>query len=239
MALVNPSDIIRYIVWFATQNNIRLTTNRLVKFLYLVDLYHARVKGGQTLTDFPWQFIYYGPYCSEVMQCIDQAVKEGLISKETYESSFSPDKDYDIFTCRDEDADKVGDAFHVVVLGQLQKAIKKYGDDTPHLLDYVYFDTEPMKNAKKGDLLDFSKAEKHEPVKQVKLKKLSPQTIKLARGKIEQLSEELKADRKKLIQDEGETQEYKDEAYYKFIELLDGEDLEVGLKGTAKIQIPE
>jgi hypothetical protein len=230
-------DIIRYIVWYATQNDIRLTTNRLVKFIYLIDLYHARLNGGQTLTGFPWRFIHYGPYCREAMQCIDQAVNEGLICKETYDSYFGDDKEYNIFSCKNEKAVKIEESIHIGILGQIQKAIRTLGDDTPQLLDYVYFDTEPMANAQKGDLLDFSKAERLEPIKKVNLKKLSPDVIKLARQKIKQLSDEMNADRERLIKDEQDTEKYKDKAYYQFIEILEGKELGVGLKGTAKIQM--
>jgi len=236
---MKPVDIIRYIVWYATENGIRLTTNRLVKFIYLVDLYHARLKCGQTLTGFPWRFIYYGPYCSETMRCIDQAVHEGLICKQTFDSHFGEDKEYNLFTCKDEDAEKIEESIHIGILGQIQKVIRTFGDDTPQLLDHVYFDTEPMANAKKGDLLNFSKAERPKPIKRVKLKKLSPDAIKLARQKIKQLSDEMNADRERLIKDQRKTEKYKDDAYYNFLEMLDGEELEVGLRGTAKIQMTE
>lgn len=236
---MKPTDIIRYIVWYATENGIRLTTNRLVKFIYLADLYHARLKSGQTLTGFPWRFIYYGPYCGEAMQCIDQAVHEGLICKQTFDSYFGEDKEYNLFTCKDEDAEKIEGSIHIGILGQIQKVILTFGDDTPQLLDHVYFDTEPMTNAKKGDLLNFSKAERFEPIKRVKLKKLSPDAIKLARQKIKQLSDKMNADMERLIKDKQETEKYRDDAYYKFLEMLDGEELEVGLKGTAKIQMTE
>lgn len=232
-------DIIIYIVWYATENDIRLTTNRLIKFIYLTDLYYARLNDGKTLTGFPWRFINYGPYCTEAMQCIDQVVNEGFICKATYDSYFGEEKEYNLFTCKDESAEKIEESIPLGVLGHIQKAIRKLGDDTPQLLDYVYYDTEPMADAKKGDLLDFSKAEKPEPIKRVKLKKLSSEAIKLARQKIKQISDEMKVNRKRLIQDERETEKYKDDAYYQFIEMLDGEELTVGLKGTAKIQILE
>ena len=234
---MKPIDIIRYIVWYATENDIRLTTNRLVKFIYLTDLYHARLKSGQTLTGFPWRFIYYGPYCVESVQCIDQAVHEGLIYKQTFDSHFGEDKKYNIFTCNNEDAEKIEKSIYIGIIGQIQKAIRIFGDDTPQLLDYVYFDTEPMANVKKGDLLNFSKVKRPESIKRVKLKKLSLDTIRLARQKIKQLSDEMKADRERLIKDERETEKYKDNAYYKFLEILDGEELGVGLKGTAKIKV--
>ena len=43
----------------------------------------------------------------------------------------------------------------------------------------------------------------------------------------------------RLIQDERETEKYKDETYSNFIEMMDGDELEVGLKGALKIQIQE
>lgn len=52
-------------------------------------------------------------------------------------------------------------------------------------------------------------------------KKLSPDAIKLARQKIKQLSYEMNADRKRLIKDEQEVEKYKDDAYYKFLKMLD------------------
>jgi len=45
-------------------------------------------------------------------------------------------------------------------------------------LDYVYFDTEPMQDVKKGDLLDFLKVERFEPIEKIELKKLSSEKIK-------------------------------------------------------------
>lgn len=234
---MQSTDLIRYIVWYATQQGIKLTTNRLVKFLYLADLYYARIKDGKTITGFPWRFIYYGPYCREAWNTIEKAAADNLICKETYASYFDDEKEYNLFWCREDDAEELGEQIHIGVIGYLQNAIKKFGDDTPQLLDYVYFDTEPMQDAQKGDLLDFSKAERFEPVKKVQLKKLSPETIKKAREKIKKLSDSLNADRKRLIKSEREAEKFKDESYYKFLNLLDGEELEVGLKGTAKIQM--
>lgn len=78
------------------------------------------------------------------------------------------------------------------------------------------------------------KTEKH-----LKLKKLSLKSIKLARLKIKMLGEEILADRVRLTQDEQETEKYKDEAYFKFIEMMDCDELEVGLKGKLKNQIQE
>ena len=234
---MRPSDVIRYIVWYATQNSIRLTTNRLVKFIYLADLYHARIKGGQTYTNFPWRFVHYGPYCSAALDNIDQLAREGYIAKETCESPYGA-KDFHMFSSADDRADDLSRSLNIVVLGQLQRAIKRFGDDTPALLDYVYFNTEPMRDAEKGDLLDFSKAEMQVPAKGVKLKKLSEESVKLGRERIRNLAKEYDSYQRNLVEEARLNEKYKDEVYYQYLEILDGEELEVGLTGVARIKSP-
>jgi hypothetical protein len=91
------------------------------------------------------------------MKDLDKISMAGLIHKDSRESRFS-NKDYLLFSCRDPEADNLEDFFPISVVSPLKRAIKKYGDDTQALLDYVYFETEPMEGVKKGDLLDFSKA---------------------------------------------------------------------------------
>ncbi|MFH0785489.1 MAG: type II toxin-antitoxin system antitoxin SocA domain-containing protein [Pseudomonadota bacterium] len=229
-------DIIRYISWYATENDVALTTNRLVKFLYLVDLYHARLNEGKTLTGLPWQFVYYGPYCGEAMQHIDKAVEQALITKWTGENHFEKGKEYHVFSCKDEEAEELERLIPFGILYRIQTDIRNLGDDTPQLLDYIYFDTEPMAKAQKGDILDFTTVVKPLPNQRVKLKKLSRGTIESARQQIKQLSDKIDSDKANLLRDEEETKRYKDETYHSFIEMLDGEDLDIGLKGTAKIQ---
>lgn len=231
---MQPVDIIKYITWYATENGIRLTTNRLVKFVYLADLYNARIKDGKTLTGFQWRFINFGPYCSEVMECIDEAVYNHQIEKTTFDSKFG---DYHTFACHDKEMQPTESQFHVGVIGQIQKAIEKFGEDTPMLLDYVYFETEPMEHVRKGDMLNFSKAKPFKHRKKIELKKLSPDSIKKARESIKALSKEIETDKKNLIQDEIETRKYIDPIFDEFINFLEEDELEVGLNGTAKIQI--
>jgi hypothetical protein len=233
---MNPIDIVQYIVWYATQREIRLTTNRLVKYLYLADLYQARITKGETITGFPWRFVHYGPFCREALNTIEKAVATELICKETHGSSFGDEKEYHLYWCREDKAERIADFFHVGVIGQLQRALNQFGEDTPQLLDYVYFETEPMQSAVKEDLLDFSKAEMPTFSSVVKLKKLSPEAIRNAREKIKKISKEAREDRKKFIQEQCDAERFRDDSYYRFIQFLDGEPLEAGLAGTAKLK---
>jgi hypothetical protein len=62
-------------------------------------------------------------------------------------------------------------------------------ESLPRLLDFVYFETEPMFNAKKGEQLDFSKV----------IKKEIPKKIKWSPEKQKKLQEIGKSIREKLI----------------------------------------
>ncbi len=227
-------DLVRFIVWYSNQSDILLTTNKLVKFLYLADLYYARYNKGAALTGLPWRFVYYGPYCPEAMSAIDETVSEGLISMSIHEGRY--DKDFRSFTCRDPEAEQSEQVLPLEVVSQLKWAIKTYGDDTPSLLDYVYFETEPMEDVKKGDLLDFSKARVPIRSKAPEPKKLSKEQIRLARQYISQLADSFEKGRKRLLEDEKEASKWKDDEYYQMIDTMDGDDLTADISGIARIK---
>jgi hypothetical protein len=48
----NILELIQYIVCYATEKGVKLSPIRLVKFLYLADLYWARENNGKILTPF-------------------------------------------------------------------------------------------------------------------------------------------------------------------------------------------
>ena len=54
---VDPVKLIQFIVCQATEFGASLSPIRVVKFLYLADLYHARENKGETLTGWPWAFV--------------------------------------------------------------------------------------------------------------------------------------------------------------------------------------
>ena len=228
-------NLIRFIVCYASERDIKLTTVRLVKFIYLADLYHARYFGGKTLTGLPWAFVNYGPYCREVMESVEHTVSHGMILKQTFESKYADSKDYNIFFCKDDVADKLRDLFPPEVTSKLQKAIKRYGDDTASLLDHVYFETEPMTDVKKGNTLDFTKARPEERRKMPTTKKLSKKDIELVKRNVKLLGEKFRQGHMNLIRDEAETAKYRDEIYYSTLDHIDGDPLQVGLKGIATI----
>jgi len=232
----NILKLLKYIVCYATEHNIYLTTVRLVKFVYLADLYHARLKSGETITGFPWAFINYGPYCREVMQAIDDAALKGFINRKVMESKYN-DQNYNLFSCSDDEYSSIKKDFPLLVIFETQHAIRTYGDDTGQLLDYVYFDTEPMREVRKGDLLDFKKAKMPDPIKTIETRDISKKNIDTIKQMVRKLREKQASAQDRLHQDDMETSKWKDDIYFKTLDCLDDEPLEIGLKGTARIDI--
>jgi len=224
-------DLVHAIVWYASNRGEKLTTLRLVKFLYLADLYNARVSNGKTLTNWPWAFVYFGPWCKQVNETIDNAAKNGLVFAKEYPGKYDDEKDYHLFWVEDTDEEpKIIDALPTYVRSRLQWAIQKWADDSYGLLDYVYFETEPMIETNPGALLDFSKSQIPEAPKKVEMKKIPKAKLDEAKKTVARLREKYQ-NGISARPSQGPT----DTVYQEFVSKLDGEDLETGLEGTAEL----
>lgn len=232
----NIISLIKFIVCFATEQDIQLTTIQLVKYIYLADLYNARHTGGETITGLPWAFIYYGPYCNEVMNTIDSAVEERIISRKAIDSRYKEGEKFYLFSCNDSQYDEIKRFIPYAVISDLKYVIKKYDADTAGLLDYVYFETEPMDDmVRKGDTLDFTKAKMPEPVPQASVKKLSQKNIQKIQECLQSLEAKFAKNKESLLKDDQESEKWKDEIYYQTLKEIDGEDLPTEIQGVAKI----
>ena len=229
---VDPVKLIQFIVCQATEFEASLSPIRVVKFLYLTDLYHARENKGETLTGWPWKFVYFGPYCSESITALNEAVNDGLIDAKSFESKYD-EKDRFLYTCRSEKEPDTANDLSLYVWSSLKEAIKKWADDTPGLLDHVYYDTEPMEDVKRGDLLDFSNARIPIELPKLEMKKISKSKAEKAKQLISALREQYRASSYKLS--EEKVQMVRDGAFRKSLPLVDDEDLEEGLSGIAEI----
>lgn len=230
MAL-KATDLIHAIVWYASYREEKLTTLRLVKFLYLADLYNARTSKGETLTRWPWAFVYFGPWCKQANEAIEIAARNGIVRFEERPSSYDDEKDYRLFWVEDTDEEpKTIDAIPTYVWSRLKWAIEKWADDSYGLLDYVYFETEPMIEAERGAVLDFTKAQMPEIPEKVKMKKISKARIEEARKAIDRLREKYKAGT-----GSRPPQGPIDTVFLKSVSKLEEEDLQTGLEGTAEL----
>lgn len=119
---------------------------RLVKLMYLVEVEYYRLKR-RRLTDLDWQFHLYGPY---------PLALRGIIGEPEIETSEWGNGKVSKQIIRDEDSfmNAKADSDLELLLGRI---VREWGDaDLNQLLDYVYFETEPMFTARRGDTLDFS-----------------------------------------------------------------------------------
>lgn len=131
-----------------------------MKFLYLSDwlsvLYRER-----RLTDYPWRFYHYGPYASTAQHGIDAAVESGKITME--QISDPDDRDVFLYRRRGDDPEfwrHIGVGFEARLRRLIEQWIHRPRNE---LLDFVYFGTEPMLAARRGDLLDFSTIQRTPP----------------------------------------------------------------------------
>jgi len=148
--LFPPKDVLLQVLSEAVSKGLRLGTTQLVKLVYLSEVEYYRVTG-ERLTNLDWLFYHYGPYAlafSEMFDSpeFDRVVKETQSEREFHQISF-----------RDP---SLAERSHVDVKTSLlvKRVISQWGSKPlPALLDYVYFETEPMQIVlNRGDHLDFT-----------------------------------------------------------------------------------
>jgi uncharacterized phage-associated protein len=122
---------------------------RLVKLIYLSEVEYFR-RTGQRLTSLKWKFYHYGPYAPALSPLLGNPDVDALPTVISELLARSP-------IARAPSADH-----------QIEKAVcdvvHDWGNaDLNTLLDYVYFDTEPMLGARRGEWLDFSVIDRSQP----------------------------------------------------------------------------
>lgn len=132
---------------------------RITKLLYLLDLEYYR-DHGEMFTGFNWIFYKYGPYTSEIDEVLSYAGIELEEEVITLEKSIKRLK-----------VSETEEIYHVdsKLENYLHRIWTEWGlESLPKLLDFVYFETEPMIYAKRGEPLNFSKVVKREIPKKIK-----------------------------------------------------------------------
>jgi len=118
-------EVVHYITWLATEREEVLSPIRLVKFLYLTDLYYARKNEGKTLTGWPWRFVHYGPFCKEALSAIEDTLDRQIITSISYESRFD-DEPHFLYKCESDEEPAIATALPLYVIGPLQEAIREW-----------------------------------------------------------------------------------------------------------------
>lgn len=137
---------------------------RLIKILYLLEVNYYRHKR-EKLTDLEWRFFHYGPYSFGLEKIL------GSPDLERVDIELDEGKSGVKFLL-DEDLDKLESQVDVIVPSLIHSLVKRWGDaELNELLDYVYFETEPMQHAKKNAKLRFEIVPPFAPLKTVRVDK--------------------------------------------------------------------
>ena len=214
-------NIIKQIIISAKEQDINIPAKtRLIKLLYLLEIEYYK-HHQRRLTDLKWQFYHYGPYTSEI---------EAILG--------SPDLDEIPFVLG---GGKLGSQYGLVkeeveiylssdAKRLIDHVVKEWGDiDLNKLLDYVYFETEPMRNAKRGELLDFTKIKLWEPPEKVK-------DVRIDKKKLAALKNKYLPHIKKISKIEPIFQ-ITDKGYLDCIKVWDDEVSNIRLAGQVTINL--
>jgi len=148
--------LLKYILAVAGQEsgwNRELGMIHLIKYVYLADLAYAEQHGGQTYTGITWVFHHFGPWSVECYHRIEPA----LMSIDAISKKIESDKYGDFikwYTDDDELFDDLSEKIDLIIAGSVQKNVRKFGNDTFGLLDFVY-KTPPMLKAAPEEILNF------------------------------------------------------------------------------------
>jgi len=149
-------SLLQYILVVAGQSDNfdrELGMIHLVKYVYLADLTYAKSHDGDTYTGLTWTFHNFGPWSLECFKRVEPALEAINANRKIIQSSKYNDfirwsaGDYELF-------EELDNKMDLIVAGAVQKYIRKFGNDTYGLLDFVY-KTKPVLNAAPEETLDF------------------------------------------------------------------------------------
>jgi hypothetical protein len=233
MQKYDPVEFVVWAVWYANQRESHLTPIRIVKFLYLADLFNARVAGGHTLSGWQWRFVHYGPFCREALDAISAAESREFILSETFKSKF--DKDGRSFRFIGENApEDFPESLSVYVCSEIKRAVELWADDTYGLLNHVYFNTEPMAAALPYQILDFATAQIPQRDSPVEMAPLSKKKLNKARDLLKELGK-IRQEQKAKTEKRAVASLY-DESYDQAMRLLEEEAGPLEFGGTLDLK---
>jgi hypothetical protein len=149
MDKVKFSNLLQNIIEILVKQHIGFGKTRLIKLAYLIELEYYR-RNEERLTDADWIYYKFGPYPNNYKDYIEHE----NITTEKIESQ-DDDFNFDKISLKDFNGfQKLPDGIYLLA----NKIIHDYGkEELNKLLDYVYYDTEPMINVEsRGEILDFN-----------------------------------------------------------------------------------
>lgn len=152
--MLEVKDILLQILDESSIQHTSFGKTQLIKLLYLTEVeYYRNYK--QRLTDLKWLFYLYGPYAIELEDILSDRVFEQTKMKTQDE------KDFILFRVA-EGMKQYKTEIDTKLSLLIKKIVGHWKDKTlEEMLDYVYFETEPMEAVeRRGDVLDFTTIKK-------------------------------------------------------------------------------
>src|SRR2546425_3552572 len=147
------AKLVQAILSYVKQRDGYVTKTKLLKYLYLIDIEHCRLTGS-LLTGFRWKFYKYGPWTAEYDTLYTRLQQQDAI---IVKPGNRPELDTEFISCEDEvELEEVFKDFKEEV--KVRRILELWASrPLGEMLDYVYFHTEPMAEAKRDEFLDFGK----------------------------------------------------------------------------------
>jgi uncharacterized phage-associated protein len=162
-------ELLKLILQETESESLSIGKTKLIKILYLLEVEYYR-SFQKRLTDLEWQFYHYGPYPigiekilgSPDLEEMPKLLKDGKVYKK-----YSVASDRSAERGIDSDVQRL-----------IKRVVNEWGGlGLNDLLDFVYFETEPMRKAKRGEILDFKTIR---PWQETKLREIKVDKKKLA-----------------------------------------------------------
>lgn len=231
--------LISYIVDQVNDSGGSVGRTALVKLVYLVEVEYYR-QYGKHATGLQWLFHHYGPYAAE----LDTAVNSlGLGIDENQFSGKAGNRSVSGYRYRRAgDWKEIARVFNSHYDTQVKRCVDKVVEQwalfpLPTILDYVYFETEPMQGAKRGEYLDFSKIpiEPVNPKKTVRVK-FSDAFVSDMRQRLRVRKEERESTNREARK---ATEPRYDEVYFDACKAMAAEEKSHAFRPGAKVKEPE
>ena len=152
-------NLIAHIITELNDKNVGFGKTKLVKLIYLIDVEYYR-RRGTTFSGLEWRFYHYGPYAF----VIDTALRE--LDLDVPQETVTTDTGHRATVFRPNHGLRPRLSEHVSSQSELllvDRIIRDWGEvELNPLLNHVYFFTEPMKHANRGEILDFSTIQRNQ-----------------------------------------------------------------------------
>ena len=147
------TELLVAIVSYVTEHDGYVTKTKLLKLVYLFDVEFYR-SHGRTFSGFQWKYFHLGPWTRDFDPVLDYLVSSGDLTEHIVER---PEFDAKVLrSATPANLRKPFDNYRDEAI--LKELLDTWGPSaTGEILDYVYFQTEPMEHGVRNENLDFSR----------------------------------------------------------------------------------